>query len=81
MKVELIESIETKRVKELVINNKYIGKFIMDVDGYYYFWFNPEVTKGSWNSNALRLIADKQDELNAEMDKHVANYFKNESTV
>jgi hypothetical protein len=77
-----IELIETERgVKELVINNKSIGEFIMWVDGYYYFWFNPGVTKGSWNSNALRLIADKQDELNAEMDKHVTNYFKNENPV
>lgn len=79
MQVELIET--EKGVKELVINNKSIGEFIIDVDGYYYFWFNPEVTKGSWNSHALRLIADKQDELNTEMDKHVANYFKNESPV
>lgn len=77
-----IELIETERgVKELVINNKSIGEFIIDVDGYYYFWFNPELTKGSWNSNALRLIADKQDVLNAEIDKHVTDYFKNESPV
>lgn len=68
MQVELIETEE--HVKELVINNKSIGEFIKDVDGYYYYWPNPDL-RGSWNSNALRVIADKLDEVNKEWDNHI----------
>ena len=68
MQVELIETEE--HVKELVINNKSIGEFIKDVDGYYYYWPNPDL-RGSWNSNSLRVIADKLDEVNKEWDNHI----------
>jgi len=61
MQVELIE-IEPN-VKEIVINNKSVGEFIRDVDGYFYYWPNPSL-KGSWNSNALKLIADELDNIN-----------------
>lgn len=61
MQVELIE-IEP-HVKEIVINNKSVGEFIRDVDGYFYYWPNPSL-KGSWNSNALKLIADELDNIN-----------------
>ena len=65
LKEELIK-IE-KGVHDLLVNNKRIGSFIIDVDGYYYFWMDPKLS-GSWNSNALRLIADKMDMLNKDMD-------------
>jgi len=59
-----IEVTNTDRgVYELLINNKSIGEYILDADGYYYFWQNPEL-RGSWNSNALRVIADEMDKLN-----------------
>lgn len=71
MQVELIE-IEP-HVKEIVINNKSVGEFIRDVDGYFYYWPNPSL-KGSWNSNALRLIADKLDDVNMELDNKLKIY-------
>jgi hypothetical protein len=43
-------------------NGKFIGEFIMDVDGYFYFW--SENNLGAWPSYLLRDIADKMDELN-----------------
>jgi hypothetical protein len=61
MQVELIEV--EPNVKEIVINNKSVGEFIRDVDGYFYYWPNPSL-KGSWNSNALKLIADELDNIN-----------------
>lgn len=76
MNVELIE-IEN-HVKEIVINNKSIGEFIRDVDGYYHYWPNPSL-KGSWNSNALRLIADELDRVNKEWDTHVIKHLTDES--
>ena len=48
------------------INEKIIGHFIRDVDGYLYYW-PLETLKGSWNSNALRLIANKLDEFNKDL--------------
>lgn len=71
MEVELIE-IEP-HVKEIVINNKSVGEFIRDVDGYFYYWPNPSL-KGSWNSNALRLISDKLDDVNMELDNKLKIY-------
>jgi hypothetical protein len=65
MQVELIE-IEP-HVKEIVINNKSVGEFIRDVDGYFYYWPNPSL-KGSWNSNALKLIADELDNINKDYE-------------
>jgi len=65
MQVELIE-IEPN-VKEIVINNKSVGEFIRDVDGYFYYWPNPSL-KGSWNSNALKLIADELDNINKDYE-------------
>lgn len=67
-----------KGVYELLINNKSIGEYILDADGYYYFWENPNL-KGSWNSNALRVIADEMDKLNKEWDEHITKYLNNES--
>jgi hypothetical protein len=77
MDVEIIES--EKGALELFINNKGIGHYILDVDGYYYFWFNHDLTRGSWSSYALRIISDQMDSLNKEHDDRVRKYFENES--
>lgn len=71
MQVELIE-IEP-HVKEIVVNNKSVGEFIRDVDGYFYYWPNPSL-KGSWNSNALKLIADELDKINKEYEVHLMQH-------
>lgn len=65
-----IEVTKIKRHKfKVEINEKLIGHFIRDVDGYLYYW-PLESLRGSWNSNALRLIANKLDELNKDYDKN-----------
>lgn len=57
-------------------NGKYLGKFIMDVDGFYYYWPSDKLS-GSWGSHSLRMIADKLDELNHEYSESIKEYFKN----
>jgi len=54
---------------------KYLGKFIMDVDGFYYYWPCEKLT-GSWSSYSLRGIADKLDELNKEYEENIKEYFR-----
>lgn len=73
MKIK-IEDTHLSYKKELYINDKLIGDFVMDVDGYYYF--KPITNDGYWNSNALRIIADYLDKINESYDRHVIKYFK-----
>lgn len=58
--------------------NNIIGRFSLDVDGYYHFWYNNDKNKyGSWSSNTLRSIADALDVINKPYDDHIKEYFKN----
>lgn len=50
-------------------NQKKIGTFVIQDDGYYGFY--TESDSGYWSSYALRLIADKLDEMNKEWDEQV----------
>ena len=70
MQVEVINT--DKGVYELLINNKSIGEYILDVDGYYYYWPNPSL-KGSWNSNALNIISEQLDLLNKKWEDQVTS--------
>ncbi len=59
-------------------NNYTIGRFSLDVDGYYHFWYNNDKNRyGSWGSNTLRSIADALDVINKPYDDHIKEYFKN----
>ena len=58
-------------------NGVYLGDFAKDVDGYYYYWPSP-YPNGSWPAYALRMIADKLDELNKEWDDEIRSYFEKE---
>lgn len=44
-----------------------IGVFVMDVDGYYYYWPNRQ-KDGAWSPWMLRDVADKLDEVNKPWD-------------
>ena len=57
-------------------NNTLVGTFEMNCDGYYYFWAND--SPGSWSSYALRLVADKLDEINKPFKEVVDEYFDQE---
>lgn len=57
-------------------NQKLLGYFRLDIDGYYYFEDIPN--SGNWSSYALRQIADKLDEINKPYDDKVTEYFEDE---
>jgi hypothetical protein len=52
-----------------------IGDFIMDHDGYYYFYLTNE--HGTWSAHSLREMASKLDEINKPWDDYVKGYFRN----
>ena len=57
-------------------NTKKIGEFTVQDDGF--FGFYPNELSGYWSSYALRLIADKLDELNKEWDEYIKKNLGNE---
>lgn len=52
-------------------NKKVIGNFVIQDDGY--FGYYPNEISGYWSSYALRLIANKLDEINKEWDEYIKN--------
>lgn len=63
--------------KRLMMNNVYVGDVYKEVDGYYVFEpaRNTKFFSGSWKSHNLREIADFLDNLNAEWDAEVQEFF------
>jgi hypothetical protein len=55
-------------------NGKCIGSFLMDVDGYYYFWVNND--SGCWGSEELMVIADALDILNKPWNAYIRQNLK-----
>ena len=68
-----------EQYKELVLK-KVEPNIIQDIDGYFYFNLNGNM-RGYFNSNQLRIIADRLDELNKPMEEKINNYFKNNTNV
>ncbi len=56
-------------IYNIYFNQKCIGCFTIQDDGYLGFY--PDEPSGYWSSYALRLIADKLDEMNKEWDDQV----------
>lgn len=54
-------------------NNKTIGTFIQDVDGFYYF---EAISTGLWSDYALKAISDKLFELNKPWANQINKDFK-----
>ena len=70
--LEMIQLKSTDRIHgvyEVYFSEKRIGTFLIQDDGYYGFY--TESDSGYWSSYALRLIADKLDEMNKEWDDQV----------
>jgi hypothetical protein len=44
-------------------NTVYLGQFIMDVDGHFYYW--PSKKDGCWSAWSLKIISEKLYELNS----------------
>jgi hypothetical protein len=60
-------------VHTVYFNKKQIGVFAIQDDGYLGFY---GVGDGYWSSYALRLIADKLDEMNKTWDDHIKENIK-----
>jgi hypothetical protein len=60
----------------VMFNNRIIGYFIMDLDGYYYFDYDAD-TNGLWTSHSLRMVADLLEEINKPHEDKINEYFKN----
>jgi hypothetical protein len=62
-------TLTTPTAGEIYFNQKYLGIVTVQEDGYFgYYSTEPS---GYWSSYALRLIADKLDEMNKEWDEQV----------
>lgn len=55
-------------------NGKKIGSLQLDIDGYYYLWFDEELA-GCWTAHNLREIAATLDEVNKPFDEQVKKDF------
>ena len=73
-----VEEIKTGCLYKLYpkTSDKLIGSFIVDVDGYLYFWEEPDLGRGCWSAHILREIADKLDALNKGWNDHINAYFE-----
>jgi hypothetical protein len=62
-------------IHKVYFNQKLIGFFVTQDDGYLQFLINEP--SGYWSSYALRHIADKLDEMNKEWDEQVKKDLQN----
>jgi len=65
---------QTNTSYKVLFNTKYLGMAEMDESGFYNFYSNDN--SGYWPSYALRLIADKLDELNKEWSDYIKENLK-----
>lgn len=55
-------------------NQKVVGKFILDVDGFFYFW--PEREDGAWSSWSMKEIAEMMEDMNREWEEKIKEHFE-----
>ena len=70
MKLELIKNNEHSYIIHNTINNKDLGKAIMDVDGSFYFWPNDDLC-GSWTSHNLKQVSEILDQLSDDYEENI----------
>ena len=63
----------------VISNNKLVGNFIQDVDGFFYF--SPTGEGGLWSDYGLLEIGTKLKELNKPWSDHIDEYFASEQNV
>jgi len=71
---------ETKKISDtlysVMMNNGIeLGEFVKDVDGFFYFWVNKNLS-GCLSESIIRYVADELKELNKEWDKEIDKLFK-----
>lgn len=69
MTLTVVHETEIKK-KVYTDNSLLVGTFEMDVDGFYNYWEDENLT-GYWNSQTLRAIADKLDEVNKPFQEEI----------
>lgn len=65
-----------KSYSVLTDSGKTLGNFQLDIDGFYYFYEDSQLT-GCWGAWELRRIADLLDEVNKPYRDELSEYFKN----
>lgn len=65
---------ETGTYDVIYVNGVNLGELYVEIDGYYVYWPSPR--NGFWESHAMREIADKLDELNADWDRSIHEFFE-----
>ena len=80
--MEIIKIVDTaspyKKEVQVCSSGKYLGDFIQDIDGYYYFWIS-EYSEGCWGAHELIEIGEKLKAINKPYDDELKKYFENES--
>jgi len=71
-----IRTEEESGLFRVFLNNVHVGNMYKEVDGYYVYEYNNS-RSGFWEAHALRMIADKLDEMNKDWDEGIKEYFKN----
>ena len=71
-----IRTEEESGLFRVFLNNIHVGNMYKEVDGYYVYEYNNS-RNGFWEAHALRMIADKLDEMNKDWDEEIKEYFKN----
>ena len=59
----------------VLFEDRLLGHFIMDIDGYYYFDYVTS-PNGLWTSYSLRMVADLLEEMNKPYEDNIKEYFK-----
>ena len=77
MTLTVVQETEFKK-KVYTDNSLLVGTFEMDVDGFYNYWEDENLT-GHWDSQTLRAIADKLDEVNKPFQEEINKYFSENS--
>lgn len=58
---------------EVYFNARKVGRFTLDIDGFYYF--EPESTTGYWSQEFIKSIYDELYLLNEPYQRHLEDYF------
>ena len=62
-------------------NNKLLGSFILNIDGFYHFSILDTPINGLWSDYVLAEIANKLKELNQPWKEHLDKYFNDMNQV
>lgn len=77
----IIKDTDSQHVKDVYFeNNKYLGRFIQDVDGFYYYWPDEDLS-GCWSEFSLKCIAAALQEINKEWTEQINNDLKNDKIL